>query len=156
MARYRAGSPEERRSKWRKQRVPGEVMRRKLSYPTEEGYVMRWRNDKDDRIQSLLDRGWEHVQKTDGVTPGDPDVSNETGQDLGTVVSKVVGAEDDGRPIKSYLLKIKKEWYEEDRKEKDEYLDALEKQIMDGGSVGGKDVDKKYVPRSGGTKIERG
>ena len=157
MARYKTGSAEERRAKYRKMRVPGEIIRRKLSYPEEEGYVMRWANDKNSRISDLLEKGWDHVTKEEGsAAPGDADVANEVGQDLGTVVSKVVGAEDDGRPIKAYLMKVKKEWYEEDRRLKHEYLDSLEKQIRDGGSVGGKDVEKKYIPRSGGTKIERG
>jgi hypothetical protein len=131
-------------------------MRRKLSYPQEEGYVMRWRNDKDTRISDLLERGWDHVQKDDLITPGDTDAANEGGQSLGTVVSKVVGAEDDGRPITAYLMKTKKEYYDEDRRLKDEYLDSLENQIREGGAVGGREVERKYVPRSGGTKIERG
>lgn len=156
MARYKAGSAEERRAKWRKTRVAGETIPRKLSYPERDGYVRRWRNDKDTRIQDLLDRGYSYVPKDESVNPGDIDVANESGMDLGTVVSKVVGAEDDGRPIRAYLMEIPKEWYEEDRKAKDDHLDGLEKQIKEGGDVAGQEVEKKYIPRSGGTKIERG
>jgi len=155
MPRYKTGSAEERRAKWKRTRVAGEAIPRKLSYPTQEGYVMRWRNDKDTRITDLLEKGWEYVPKEEGVTAGDTDVANEVGQDLGSYVSKVVGAEDDGRPIRAYLMRTKKEWYEEDRKVKDDYLDKLENQIREGNTPGAGDIERKYVPRSGGTKIER-
>ena len=155
MPRYKTGSAEERRARYRKMRVPGETIRRKLSYPGEDGYEMRWANDKDTRITDLLERGWDHVLKDEGKAVGDPDVANEVAQDLGTQVSRVVGAEDDGRPIKAYLMKIRKDWYEEDRKAKDDYLTQLEKQIKDGSAVGGHEIEHKYIP-SGGTKIERG
>jgi hypothetical protein len=53
-------------------------------------------------------------------------------------------------------MEIKTEWYEEDRKAKDNFLDDIEKNITEGGAVGGKTVERKYTPRSGGTKRERG
>ncbi len=91
-------------------------------------YVYRVVNDTDDRIMELQERGY--VVDTDqSVEVGDPRVSS--GTPIGTTKQLSVG-----RGIKAYIMKIKREYYDEDVKEKMDFVDAQEsamkKKALDG------------------------
>lgn len=81
-------------------------------------YVYRIINDSGDRVQEFLDAGYELVEK-DSVRVGDKRVNSATPE--GTKAQVSVGG---GQ--KAYVVRIKKEWYEEDQARKQEYVNQLE------------------------------
>jgi len=85
-------------------------------------YVYRIVNDKDDRIERFKEAGYEHVLKSD-LKIGDPSVEDPS--QLGVAVSKPVGAETTG-----YLMRIKREWYEDDQRAKAEKIKTVENQLQ--------------------------
>lgn len=79
------------------------------------GYHLHIFNDtKDGRIQQALDTGYEFVspEEVGGVSENVTDRNT----DLGGKVRFLVGS-DNGEPLYAYLMKIKQEWYEEDKAE---------------------------------------
>ena len=86
-----------------------------------DGYVARWTNDVNNRIQERLERGY--VFAFDD--PNGRRVPLEVGETRvdaqrrpGTVVSKVVEMTTTG-PLVAYLMLQRKEWYDEDQKYKE-------------------------------------
>jgi len=130
----------------RKKRVPFGAHRTKLQVTDEiKGYVMRWFNDQNGRIQQALDGGYEYVNKKEvpklGI--GDGQLHQEN-SDLNSRVSKVVSR---GEPIiRAYLMKIKKEWYDEDQVAK-EQVNAQVDEALRAGRPGGNEVENQYVPK---------
>lgn len=84
----------------------------------EPGYHYRIVNDEPDRIARFQEGGYELVSN-ESVKVGDNRVSLPTAE--GTVKQMSVGG---GQ--KAYLMRIKKEWYDEDQKEKQKRVDELE------------------------------
>ena len=76
-----------------------------------DGYVGRIVTDKHGRINMFRDAGWEIVEKRGGAQIGDPQVHSD--HHLGACVTKSVGGGEVG-----YLMRIKKEYYEQDQKRK--------------------------------------
>lgn len=91
-------------------------------------YVYRIVNDDGDRVAQLQDVGYEHVPKDD-VKVGDKRVENASSEGSLTQISV-------GQGRKAYLMRIRKDWYEEDQKAKQDYVDeterATKKQALDG------------------------
>lgn len=127
----------------RRDRVPFGGHRRRLhvSYK-QDGYVYRWFNDVQDRIQRALDAGYEFVQKKEAGQVGDPDAGNRP-DGLDSRVSKRVNEN-----LTCYLMKIKEEYWSEDQEIKQKEADAIDEAIFGGGA------DK--VPNSYGLKIKYG
>lgn len=90
-------------------------------------YVYRWFNDDGDRINEAIESGREYVFKEDVVL----DTSMEK-PSLGSCVSKAVGRHPDGSPKMAYLLRIRKEWYDEDQIEKQKSADLVDEAIRTG------------------------
>jgi len=90
-------------------------------------YVYRWFNDEGDRIQEAVESGREYVFKEDVQL----DTSVEK-PGLGSCVSKAVGKHADGSPKMAYLLRIRKEWYDEDQIEKQKVVDRVDESIRTG------------------------
>ena len=84
-----------------------------------DGYVGRIVNDDPGRINMFRDAGWEVVEKRGGAQIGDPQVGD--GHQVGAVVTKSVGG---GRV--GYLMRIKKELYEEDQQLKADKIKETE------------------------------
>ena len=90
-------------------------------------YVYRWFNDDGGRINEAVECGWEYVFKEDvkldtsGGKPG-----------LGSVASLSVDKHADGSPKSAYLLRIRKEWYDEDQIEKQKETDLVDQSIRSG------------------------
>lgn len=125
-------------------RTPLGKVRRKLSYDNQDpDYVYRWVNDNDMRIRDAIEGGYEFVEKEKkGDHAGDEDVAN-TEAGVGSGISKVVNK----NGTRAFLMRIKKEWYEEDQAEKQKIPDAIEEQIRQrndeyaqqlGGNIRGK------------------
>lgn len=115
-------------------RTPLGVARRKLSLGAQfPGYKCRWINDSGDRVLQAQQGGYEHITKEDlekqGIAVGD---ESTVGTDLGTLVSKVVGTKEDGSPLRAYLMKIRKDWHEEDQLEKQKDIDEVDRALREG------------------------
>lgn len=80
-------------------------------------YEYRWVNDTPGRIQRFIDGGWEVVNHEADV--GSKVVDK--GTRLGSAVTKSVGG-----TITAVLMRINKEWYDEDQAAKQGNIDALE------------------------------
>lgn len=81
-------------------------------------YVYRIVNDSGDRIQEMADAGYELVE-ANSVRVGDKRVNTASAE--GTVSQISVG-----QGQKAMVMRIKKEWYEEDQRAKAEQVDKLE------------------------------
>lgn len=140
-----------------RRRIPMSVPVLKLETAAIPGYHLHWFNNDPSRLQRALDGGYEFVDereiKINNVSLGG--TSAVTGNtDLGTRVSIVSGQEvgKDGQPARLILMKIKQEWWDEDRK----VLEEKSKQVRDsllGGMVGaeheiGADRQHRYVDKS--------
>ena len=91
-----------------------------------KGYIGRWINDINEglRITNALAGGYEFVT-AEGVTTGDRTVDNNQKESKSAVVTKNVGG-----GITSYLMAIKKEFYDEDQVAKEEEIAAQETDIF--------------------------
>tara|TARA_R110000803_G_scaffold184316_1_gene246662 strand:- start:153 stop:626 length:474 start_codon:yes stop_codon:yes gene_type:complete len=121
----------------RRERVPLGTLRLKMAVSPVEGYVLRWLNDRGNRIGDAEQGGYQFVtyeelgEKAIGQYNATPD-----SMDMGERVSKVVGTQENGVPLVAFLMKIDKEWYDDDQKEKANGIRATELGLMnlDGAS----------------------
>ena len=94
----------------------------------EEGYVYRFVNDTGDRVQAFADNGWEKVSAKN-VRVGDKRLGNP-----GTEGSDATASV--GQGMKAYVMRIRKDWYEEDQAAKQAAVNATEEatrqQALDG------------------------
>jgi len=96
-------------------------------------YEYRFVNDIGDRIEIFQQAGYELVDKSEHRI-GDSRLDISKGD--GTHASVSVGVKPNGEGQKAYLMRIKKEWYEEDQAKKLEdiqaFQEALKKPNIDG------------------------
>lgn len=104
----------------RVRRTPINGTRNRLTVRGQEpGYVYRVVNDVDDRIQTFQEMGYEIV--TDGnITVGDKRITNPAQEGSPVKVSV-------GQGVQAYVMRQKKEWYDEDQSSKQKSVDELEK-----------------------------
>ncbi|MDE3022467.1 MAG: hypothetical protein KGI54_11480 [Pseudomonadota bacterium] len=81
-------------------------------------YQYRIINDSGDRVQEFLDAGYELV-KEDSVKVGDKRVNKASAEGSVSQISV-------GQGQKAFVVRIKKEWYQEDQKAKQDQVDAQE------------------------------
>lgn len=130
----------------RKERIPLGTPRSKLAVGKREGFQRRWVNDAGGRISNAEEGGYQFVQ--DGqAKPQDGGNS-----DLGTRVSRIVGTKEDGSPLRSYLMEISEEFYQDDQRAKLKAVDEVDAAIRR-GSLNEKPDDNRYVPKHG-IKVE--
>jgi hypothetical protein len=82
-------------------------------------YHYRFFNDQDNRIEDAKKAGYELVCTKKKVRVGDPGVGRET--PVGTPITKTKGG------VTQYLMRIKREWYEEDQRAKQKSITANER-----------------------------
>lgn len=87
----------------------------------EDGFVYRIVNDIDDRIQNLQEMGYEIVTDKN-VSVGDKRIANPTQEGSPVKVSV-------GQGVQAYVMRQKKEFYDEDQKSKNASIDELEAQM---------------------------
>lgn len=139
---------ETREGEGRQTRVPLGVARLKLAVPELPGYKLRWINDGEGRMQMAQMGGYEFVSSEEVPAFGDPDIDN-VNRDLGARVSRVVNKQTGER---AYLMKLKKEFYEEDQKAKTAKVEETDLLIKRGKL---EDGDSRYIPDKGkGISIE--
>ena len=152
-----ANTRKEERTEGQRVRVPFGARRSKLQLSDDEaaafaeaGYVLRWINDRDGRIERAIAGGYQYVKPEEATSVG----STEIGQgntDLGGKVSKVVSR---GEPvIRAYLMKIKKKYYDEDQAAK-EAVNAKVDEALGQGKAGGANVENAYVPDGESTPVK--
>jgi hypothetical protein len=109
-----------------------------------KGYVLRWFNDVDGRVQRAQDGGYEFVDPKEVPRLGQGALHQDN-SDVNSKVSKVVSR---GKqvPIRAYLMKIKEEWYNEDQKKKEQVNQQIDDALR-GGEPGGNVVENQYVPK---------
>lgn len=81
-------------------------------------YEYRYVNDEGDKIADKIDRGWEVVLKSETAV-GDKRVDTPSTEGAPASISV-------GQGMKSVLMKIRKDWYEEDQLIKQQAVDKLE------------------------------
>lgn len=91
----------------------------------EPGYVYRIVNDDDDKINNLIERGYELCSKESVGAVGDKRVDNTSSMGSATYFSV-------GQGTKATVMRIRNEWYEEDKKMKEQAADDLEQTMKDG------------------------
>lgn len=129
----------------RETRVPLGAPRLKLKVDEKPGVVRRWINDKDSRLLYAEEGGYRYVERLTNV--GTPDVIPGN-TDLGSRTSKVVGTNEDGTPLRAYLMEIDHDDYVKDQEAKEEAILATEDTIRN-GNLDGKASDGRYIPSEG-------
>lgn len=86
----------------------------------EPGYTYRIVNDVNDRVQTMLDAGYEMVPNKD-VKVGDKRVEATSSEGSVTQVSV-------GGGLKGFVMRQKDEWYKEDQDAKQRHVHAVEAQ----------------------------
>ena len=103
----------------RTQRVPVGTRNVLTVAGKDPNYQYRIINDSGDRVQEFMDAGYELVEK-DSVRVGDKRVNSATAE--GTVSQVSVG-----QGQKGYIVRIKKEWYQEDQAKKQRQVNDQER-----------------------------
>lgn len=145
-------SRKEERSEGQRVRVPFGTRRSKLQLSQAEadaldkkGYIARWVNDRDGRVERAIAGGYEFVKPEEATSVGSSEIA-QGNSDLGGKVSKVVSR---GDPIiRAYFMKIKKKYYMEDQEAKEE-INARVDEALRRGEAGGANVENAYVPDGG-------
>lgn len=121
----------------RKARVPMGIPRSKLSAPDIPGYVLRWFNNRNGRIEAAELGGWQFVTYTElaGQAIGQTNVRPTT-DEMGQNITALVGTDDRGSEMRSYLMKIEKDLYDEDQAVKAANIDMQEQGITTLPGVG--------------------
>lgn len=130
-------------AKEHRERVPFSANRTRLSVKLkEEGFVHRWFNDQDDRIQRAEAAGYEFVKPDEIGSVGDKEVHGGN-TDMNSKVSRVVGRTAQEKPIRAFLMKIRKEWYVADQDLKEKKNRMVDDAIR-AGHAGGADVKNQH------------
>jgi hypothetical protein len=139
----------------RRTRVPMSVPVRKLETPEIPGYHPHW--VKEEYIPRALQAWYEFVdfdeiphinQRNPGI---DTSLSGST--DLGNRISIASGIGHDGRPERQYLMKLKEEYWLEDKEKIDTRNAAIMEtifrgeKILDKGEVSGSTKETRYVDK---------
>lgn len=113
--------------------------RGKLSVARKDpNFEYRFVNDDGDNVQDKIDNGWEPVEKSE-TQVGDKRVESSNSE--GSIVRVSVG-----QGKKAVLMKIPKDWYDEDQAIKQEAVDATEnatKQEALSGTYGKVEITRK-------------
>lgn len=107
------------------------------------GFVRRWVNDVDDRLERAKDAGYTSVLKPTEV--GDPKAGADS--QMGTIVAKSVGG-----GTRAVLMEIPEQFYREDQDAKARRVDATEQGLKRQPGVKGKQYGGVY----GSATITRG
>jgi hypothetical protein len=131
----------------RKQRVPVSSNRAPLAYKglDKDNFSYRWVLDRDDRIATFLEAGYEFVKPT-GESVGESTV--DSSKQVGSRVTKSAGF----GGLKLYLMFLPIQFYNEDQLAKQKEIDELEATMREPGK--GKIVPKEGVD-FGSIKLER-
>jgi hypothetical protein len=132
---------------------------KKLSVKTEiPGYQLRWFNDTPGRLDAAVSRSWWEFVTQDEIAVADTNKVVQRNSDIGNKVRAVVGVTDQNEPMYAYLMKIKKEWFEEDQQDSADKIRAGEKEMIRTGGMNTDRIGEKYLPdqRKAALVVRRG
>lgn len=114
-----------------------------MNDPNTRPYEPRWFNDDPGRLARAEAAGYEfvHPDEIDGV--GEKEVHGGN-TDLGSKVSRVTGKTEEKQAIRSYLMKIKREYYDEDQRAKEIQNRMVDDALRSGNNPDGRVVENKY------------
>lgn len=137
----RAARANDRDGVGRAERIPLGGHRAKLAALTRDGFHRRWINDHGTRIADAERGGYQFVEDETEI--------NETGRGSRRFVT--VGTNEDGSPLKAYLMEIRQEFFDQDQKAKQSKNDEIDAAITRGQVEGAQPQDqgKYYVPSEG-------
>lgn len=140
---------DESRPERRRKKRSGAIEGRRLGVDTElldrANYAYRIVNDRPGRLVDFNSHDdWDFVTNDGGAV-------SENSSDLGARVSWIVGTGPDGQPLRAYLMRKPKSFYDEDQADKAADLDEQINQLRRGMSRSG-EAQGDYVP-SGGIRI---
>lgn len=132
----------------RRKRTDIDTTGKRLAVPTHlldhEKYVYRFMNDTDTRLMQMTKHDDWDVMANDGSVAS---------SDLGNAITRPVGVKPDGSPLKAYLCRKLRRFYDDDQKMKQTELDEQLARLRQGNDAnGGPQGD--YIP-SGGIRIAR-
>lgn len=116
-----------------------------------EGYHVHWINDEYGAVQQAQAADYEFVHPSEARSVGSAEL-HEGNTDLGEKVSKIVTK--GNPPVRAYLMKIKQELYDEDRKATEALNQQVDKALVEGHS-GGANIENQYTPEGGGVNLNR-
>lgn len=148
----RQTSAEERAAKIRAERrkKPGQTIMAGIKLSVDESkldranYHYRHVNDKDGRVQQLVGQDYDIA----------PEIAKADSNSLGTVNSALAGTEE-GRPYNTVLMRKHKVLFDDDQKEKQAPLDAMDEAIRRGADHKANELRGAGVYTPGTNKIER-
>ena len=131
----------------RRERTPFSAGRKRLEVrwkdkDFDKKYRAHWFNDQDGRLERAEDAGYEFVKPDEAIGVGDREVHSGN-TDQNSRVSRVVGRTKDSKPIRSFLMKIRLDWFKEDQAKKEE-RNSLVDQAIRAGKAGGAEIGNKY------------
>jgi hypothetical protein len=128
----------------RADRTPLGTHRSKLTVQDRDpAYQYRYINDSPGRVEQARAGGYEFV---DDQKTGD---TGETNTGLGSRTAVRAGTNADGSGMNAYLMRIPREFYEEDQAEKEKVNQKVDDAINGGAIEGEPGKEGRYVPSSG-------
>lgn len=136
----------------RRRRIPLATPQRKLEVDPIAGYHLHW--FLEENIPEAMAAGYEMVKDTEtSVTrPSISESSEISGnEDLGSNVKRYAGKDQLNRPVYFYLMKLREEWFNEDRRAMErnnvEKLNAIftKRNIVPGDETNTSDKSLRYV-----------
>lgn len=121
-ANQRPTRADEVRQERRRKRGSTVVSGLKLHVPTDkldQRFEYRWVNDVPGRVQQMTDNDWDRVE--------DPSIASGVGS-----VPTVHVSGSSATPMSAVLMRKRKDWYEDDQKEKNKPLDEIDAAIRRG------------------------
>lgn len=109
------------------------------------GCVIRWFNDVPGRMDRAQTGGWEFVLAGE-VAQADSNKVVERNSDVGNKVRAIVGTTEQNEPLYAYLMKIKKEWFEEDQMDGRTKIMNSEADMIRNGGLNTERIGEKYLP----------
>lgn len=103
---------QERRRQRGSTTVHGQKLGVNPAFLDEKNFAYRWLNDDKGRVEQMTQQD-DYELVPDPTKTGKPDADG-----LGAIISKVVGVDDGGRPIRAYLAKKPIAYYRDDQREK--------------------------------------
>lgn len=129
-----------------RKRIPMSIPQTRLSVPEIPGFVLYWHLGKN--VQRAIKAGYEFVQDDELELSESGVSSTRESADLGTRVSSAAGAEmldAQGQPERLYLMKLRKEWWDDDQKAKEKGSEELLQSLRIGSPNGAGDTTNRYV-----------
>lgn len=110
------------------------------------GYHLYWANNQNGEIESLIEEGFTLVT-SDEVSQAERIVQD---ADIGNCISKYVGTDAAGEPMRAFLMKLPEDMWQEREAMRYAQADTWDSDIKSGAIQG---IDRRYTPLGHETKL---